>query len=463
MAVKAKFTDTNTARVAEELYLDISGRGMTYYITTYGCQMNAHDSEKLAGILESCGYKKGSSVEESDFILFNTCCVREHAEKRVFSNIGALKKLKDEKPSILLGVCGCMMQQKEVADTLSTRYPFVDIIFGTNSMARLPLIIANALHGERVLDYNKSEGGIHEGLPVLREGGISASVNIMYGCDNYCSYCIVPYVRGHERSRNPDDIISEISALSKNGYSEIMLLGQNVNSYALENGQLYFPELLRMVNDIDGIKRIRFMTSHPKDLSDELISAMADCPNVARHIHLPVQSGSNEILLAMNRKYTREHYLTRVEKLRLALPSIEITTDFIVGFPGETEENFEDTLSIARDVEYSAAFTFMYSARSGTSAALMEDQVPADVKKDRLLRLNDVQAQNTKKTNERYVGRCEEILVEGKDERKENLYFGKLSSAKSVYFHSDTNNIGQYVWVDIDGTNQNTLTGVIKK
>lgn len=368
-------------QASASLKKELEGRGFQYYIESYGCQMNDHDAEKLSGMLQTCGFSPAPSKEEATLLLFNTCCVREHAEKRVFGNIGALKKRKENEPGLLIGVCGCMMQQREVAERLFKRFPFVDLVFGTHELHHFPLLLSRTLAGERVFSVRESDGEIAEGLPVVRGGSFSTFVTIMYGCNNFCSYCIVPYVRGRERSRAPENIVAEVRSLAERGFREITLLGQNVNSYAYADDGVDFPELLRRVSTVEGIERIRFMTSHPKDLSPRLIEAMATLPKVCNHIHLPVQSGSNRILSEMNRRYTREKYLGLVEDIRAAVEGVELTTDIIVGFPGETEEDFEETLALVRQVGFSAAYTFMYSPRLGTRAAEMENQVPEEVKK----------------------------------------------------------------------------------
>ncbi len=440
---------------------EITPRGLKYYIETYGCQMNMNDSEKLAGILCAAGFSPAGSKEDADFLLFNTCCVRDHAEKRVFGNIGALKQRKDEQPHFLIGVCGCMMQQEAVAKKLYKRYPFVDLIFGTHQMHELPNMLQRVMSGERVLFNAEPDSNVVEGLPVLRAPGVSTSVSIMFGCNNFCSYCIVPYVRGRERSREPERILKEITDLADSGYSEITLLGQNVNSYGKDIGTT-FPELLYAAAKIEGIRRIRFMTSHPKDVSPALIRAMADLPKVCHHIHLPVQSGSDRILRLMNRGYTHQRYLELVAQLRGKVPDIEITTDIIVGFPGETEADFEDTLELVRQVGFSAAFTFMYSPRPGTRAAEMPDQLPQSEKKKRLLTLNELQASQTKKNNEKYIGYVGDILVEGCDTRgAEALAYGKYQNFKMVYFPGHADMIGQYLRVGVKKAQKNSLIGEI--
>ena len=429
-----------------------------YYIETYGCQMNEHDSETLAGMLERMGYVRAEEKSKADLIIFNTCCIREHAEKRTFGNVGFIKEIKQENPALITAVCGCMMQQKEVAKRLAARFPFVDMVFGTNELAVFPQLLERVMDGGRVFEIKDIEGEIPEGLPMKRAEGFSTFVNIMYGCNNFCSYCIVPYVRGRERSRRAEDIVAEVRrAVNEEGYTEVTLLGQNVNSY--NGGGVRFPELLRMVNEVEGLKRLRFMTSHPKDLSHELVMAMRDCDKVCEHIHLPVQSGSNRILMLMNRRYTREHYLDLVRDLRENVPGVEITTDIIVGFPTETEEDLEDTLSLVREVGFSAAYSFAYSVREGTVAARMDGQIPEEVKKERLARLNTVITESVVGANDKYMGVEGEILIEGCDKRGEPMMFGKLPSLKMVYVRGDESMIGKYYKVRITGTRFNSLVG----
>ncbi len=447
-------------QASASLKKELEGRGFQYYIESYGCQMNDHDAEKLSGMLQTCGFSPAPSKEEATLLLFNTCCVREHAEKRVFGNIGALKKRKEDEPGLLIGVCGCMMQQREVAERLFKRFPFVDLVFGTHELHHFPLLLSRTLAGERVFSVRESDGEIAEGLPVVRGGSFSTFVTIMYGCNNFCSYCIVPYVRGRERSRAPEIIVAEVRSLAERGFREITLLGQNVNSYAYADDGVDFPELLRRVSTVEGIERIRFMTSHPKDLSPRLIEAMATLPKVCNHIHLPVQSGSNRILSEMNRRYTREKYLGLVEDIRAAVEGVELTTDIIVGFPGETEEDFEETLALVRQVGFSAAYTFMYSPRLGTRAAEMENQVPEEVKKDRLLRLNACSAEQLKVGNRKYIGQEGTVLVEGCDRReKAPMAYGKLTNFKMVYFPGDAGLIGSMRHVRITGIQNNSLIG----
>ena len=431
-----------------------------YYIETYGCQMNEHDSEKIAGMLERMGYVKADNKKDADLILFNTCCVREHAEKRTFGNVGFIKEIKENNPALITAVCGCMMQQREVAKRLASRFPFVDMVFGTNELHIFPIMLERVMNGGRVFEIKDNDGEIAEGLPIKRTEGFSTFVNIMYGCNNFCSYCIVPYVRGRERSRKADDIVEEVRrVVETEGFTEVTLLGQNVNSYNDEG--VRFPELLRRVNAIEGLKRLRFMTSHPKDLSHELVTSMAECDKVCEHIHLPVQSGSNRILELMNRRYTRERYLDLIRDLRENVKGVEITTDIIVGFPTETEEDFEDTLDIVRKVGFSAAYSFAYSVRPGTKAAVMDGQIPESLKKERLARLNAVIMESAVGANDKYMGEEGEILVEGRDTRGEPMMFGKLPSLKMVYVNGDESMIGEYHRVRITGTRFNSLSGEI--
>ena len=451
--------DTALNSAMERICSKIGDMGLKYYIETYGCQMNEHDSEKIAGMLVKCGYTKADSKQDADFILFNTCCVREHAELRTFGNVGFIKELKQLNPRLILGVCGCMMQQKDVADKLYKRFPFVDLIFGTHELKNFPFMLEKVLDNERIINISEMNGEVIEGLPVERTPGFSTFVNIMYGCNNFCTYCIVPYVRGRERSRRAEDVVNEVREVVALGYKEVTLLGQNVNSYYSDG--VNFPKLLEMVNAVPGLTRLRFMTSHPKDLSDELIEAMAKLDKVGNHIHLPVQSGSDEILRRMNRRYTSSQYLELVSKLRSKVKDVEITTDIIVGFPGETEEDFEATCDIVRKVGYSNAYTFAYSPREGTIAATMPDQIAQEVKKQRLNKLNAVLAETIPCGNEKYIGFEGDILIEGVDHRAEPLLFGKLSNFKMVYVQGDERLIGTMVHVKVDGLRFNSLFGHI--
>lgn len=447
--------------IAETIAKEIGDRSLLYFVETFGCQMNVRDSETIKGELIEMGYTESPDKESADMILYNTCCVREHAEKRLMGNIGALKELYDRKPGMIIGICGCMMQQDGIAKKLLKRFSHVNLIFGTNVLHRLPEMIERVMNGERVIMTDRAEDAIAEGLPQLRDNPRSAFVNIMYGCDNYCSYCIVPYVRGHERSRDPKDIRNEVAALVGSGISEITLLGQNVNSYGNDGSAgMSFAQLLAFVSDVAGLKRLRFMSSHPKDLNEDVIQAIASLPNVCHHVHLPVQSGNDAILKRMNRRYTRERYLSIVSRLRELVPDIEFTTDIIVGFPGETEEAFLDTLSLVEEVGFASAFTFAYSQRRGTVAAKLPDQIPEPVKKDRLKRLNKLQAVKTIENNAKYIDHVGEVLVEGYDCRgSETMLYGKYQNFKMVYFPGDPILLNHYVTVRVTKPSKNSLLG----
>ena len=448
-------------KIAEAVYLETRDRDLKYFVETFGCQMNVRDSETIKGELVEMGYSEAPGKEEADLILYNTCCVRDHAEKRLMGNIGALKELKDRKPGLIIGVCGCMMQQEAVAKKLLKRFPHVSLVFGTNVLYRFPEMLEKVMNGERIAVTDRADDAIAEGLPQMRDNARSAFVNIMFGCNNFCSYCIVPYVRGRERSRMPEDIRREIESLVRSGISEITLLGQNVNSYGNDGSTgMTFAQLLRYVSDVPGLKRLRFMSSHPKDLNEDVIQAIAAIPNVCHHVHLPVQSGNDEILRRMNRRYTRERYLSIINRLRELVPDIEFTTDIIVGFPGETEEAFSDTLSLVKEVGFAAAFTFAYSPRQGTVAAKMEDQIPEPVKKRRLKQLNELQAEKTVENNEKYIGYVGEVLVEGCDMRNDTtMLYGKYQNFKMVYFPGDISLLNRYVTVRVLQTNKNSLLG----
>ena len=428
-----------------------AGRPLTYHISTFGCQMNFKDSEKLAGILEEIGYVE-TETEAADFVLLNTCTVRENANQKVYGHLGILKNYKKKNPHMMIALCGCMMQEELVVEKLKESYRFVDIIFGTHNIYKLAELIQTRLESDRmVVDLWKDAKEIVEDLPSVRKYTFKAGVNIMFGCNNFCSYCIVPYVRGRERSREPEDIIHEIEDMVSEGVVEIMLLGQNVNSYGktLEH-PISFAQLLERVEQIPGLKRIRFMTSHPKDLSDDLITVMAKSEKICRHMHLPVQSGSSRLLERMNRRYTKEHYLELVRKLREAIPDISLTTDIIVGFPGETEEDFEETLDVVRQAEYDSAYTFIYSKRTGTPAANMPDQVPDDVVKERFNRLLQVVAESSAKRTGRLEGQTAEVLVEGISEQDPSMITGRLSNNLLVHFPGDESYIGNLCKVHLD-------------
>lgn len=428
-----------------------AGRPLTYHISTFGCQMNFKDSEKLAGILEEIGYVE-TETEAADFVLLNTCTVRENANQKVYGHLGILKNYKKKNPHMMIALCGCMMQEELVVEKLKESYRFVDIIFGTHNIYKLAELIQTRLESDRmVVDLWKDAKEIVEDLPSVRKYTFKAGVNIMFGCNNFCSYCIVPYVRGRERSREPEDIIHEIEDMVSEGVVEIMLLGQNVNSYGktLEH-PISFAQLLERVEQIPGLKRIRFMTSHPKDLSDDLITVMAKSEKICRHMHLPVQSGSSRLLERMNRRYTKEHYLELVRKLREAIPDISLTTDIIVGFPGETEEDFEETLDVVRQAEYDSAYTFIYSKRTGTPAANMPNQIPDDVVKERFNRLLQVVAESSAKRTGRLEGQTAEVLVEGISEQDPSMITGRLSNNLLVHFPGDESYIGKLCKVHLD-------------
>ncbi|WP_123053814.1 tRNA (N6-isopentenyl adenosine(37)-C2)-methylthiotransferase MiaB [Clostridium sp. JN-1] len=432
-----------------------------FFIETWGCQMNEEDSEKLSGMLRKIGYDRTDIREDSDLIIFNTCCVRENAELKVYGNLGALKSLKKRKPELVIAVCGCMMQQKEMAQKVVKKFPFVDIVFGTHNTYKFPEYLNTVKqNGTSVIAIQDKEDGIIEGIPIDRESKIKAFVTIMYGCNNFCTYCVVPYVRGRERSRKPEDIEREIVELVSKGYKEVTLLGQNVNSYGKGlNPEINFAELLRRINKIEGLERIRFMTSHPKDLTRDVIDAVAQCDKVCEHIHLPVQSGSTKILNKMNRKYTCEQYLKLVSDIKQTIPNAAITTDIIVGFPGETEEDFECTLDLAKQVEYDSAFTFLYSKRENTPAKEMEGHIPEDIKHERFERLVKVINESCSKKNAEYEGRVEEILVEGFSKNDINKLTGRTRTGKLVNFTGNKEHIGELVSVKITKAKSFSLEG----
>jgi tRNA-N(6)-(isopentenyl)adenosine-37 thiotransferase enzyme MiaB len=426
------------------------GTNKKYLIYTYGCQMNEHDTEVMKGLFEQMGYTATEDRNEADVILLNTCAIRENAEDKVFGELGHLKSLKTEKPELILGVCGCMSQEESVVSRILQKHSFVDLIFGTHNIHRLPELLMNAIFSkEMVVEVWSKEGDIIENLPKKREG-MRAWVNIMYGCDKFCTYCIVPYTRGKERSRLPEDVIAEVRELARQGFKEITLLGQNVNAYGKDftDRNYRFGDLMKDISKID-IPRVRFTTSHPRDFDDHLIEVLAGRGNLVEHIHLPVQSGSTAILKKMSRKYTRESYLELVRKIRAAIPDVVLTTDIIVGFPGETEEQFEETLSLVREVRFDSAFTFIYSPRAGTPAAEMADDVSAETKKERLKRLNDLMAELSRESNERLKGQIVEVLVEGESKNKANMLSGRTRTNKLVHFEGPKEWIGQFVHVRV--------------
>ena len=427
------------------------GRPLAANITTFGCQMNARDSEKLSGILREAGYVETES-EDADFVIYNTCTVRENANLRVYGRLGVLHGYKKKNPNMKIALCGCMMQEATVVEKLQKSYRFVDLIFGTHNIFKFAELLAMTLESDRmIIDIWKDTDQIVEDLPNERKYAFKSGVNIMFGCNNFCSYCIVPYVRGRERSREAKDIVREIETLVKDGVVEVMLLGQNVNSYGKNLEQpMTFAELLREIEQIDGLERIRFMTSHPKDLSDDLIEVMANSKKICPHLHLPLQSGSSRILKAMNRRYDKEKYLALAKKIRERLPDIALTTDIIVGFPGETEEDFQETLDVVRQVRYDSAFTFIYSKRTGTPAAVMEDQIPEDVVKDRFDRLLKEVQTISKEMAERFTGNEETVLVEEKNSQMDGYVTGRLGNNHVVHFEGSEELIGKLIRVRLD-------------
>ena len=438
---------------------------LKYYIETWGCQMNEEDSEKLSGMLKRIGYTRTENKEEAGIILFNTCCVRENAENKVFGNLGALKKLKKKNPDLIIGICGCMMQQEGMADRILKEFPYVNIIFGTHNAYKFPEYLNRVrTEGVQIKEIFNKETEIVEGLPIDRESSVKAFVTIMYGCNNFCTYCIVPYVRGRERSRKPEDILKEIRELVAQGYKEITLLGQNVNSYGkgLEE-DVDFAKLLRMINEIEGLERVRFMTSHPKDLTVDVIMAIKECDKLCEQIHLPVQSGSNSILKKMNRHYTREYYLDLVKKIKEEIPGVTLTTDIIVGFPGETEEDFQETLELVKEVGYSSAFTFIYSRRNNTPADMMLNQVSEEDKHHRFNRLVAAVNERVIAQNKAEEGNILEVLVEGNSKNDAEKLTGRTRTGRLVNFTGEGINAGDIVNVKITRAQNFSLIGEVVK
>ncbi len=426
------------------------GKNLKYTILTMGCQLNENDSEKLCGMLEKMGYTRTENQKEADLALFNTCCVRENAEDKLFGKLGELKRIKEEK-GIIIAIGGCMMQEKHITDKIKESYPFVDILFGTHTLHKFPEDLYKSIEEKRKLeDILDIEGKIYEGLPIKRNSNIKASVTIMNGCNNFCTYCIVPYVRGRERSRAPKDIINEVRDLAKQGYKEITLLGQNVNSYLRverEKGITFeeyegvnsFATLLRAINKIDGIERIRFVSPHPKDFTDDVIQAIKECDKVCKLVHLPLQSGNTKVLKEMNRKYTKEQYLELVEKMKREIPNLTLSTDIIVGFPGETDEEFEDTLDVVRKVKFEQVYMFIYSRRVGTPGDRMENQVPEDIKHKRFDKLKSLVESQIEENNQKYIGTIQKVLVEGESKNNDKMLTGRTDSNKVVIFEGDKN------------------------
>lgn len=434
-----------------------------YKISTFGCQMNEHDSEKISWILESMGYTPTEETEEADFIVYNTCVIRKSAEEKVYGQLGHLKDLKRRRPNLIIAICGCMMQREDVREVILTKHKHVDIIFGTHNIHKLPqLINTNKQTGKTAIDIVEENKEIEDNIDANRAFSYKAYVNIMYGCNNFCTYCIVPYTRGREQSREPENIIKEIQELVSTGCKEVTLLGQNVNSYGNTLNKDYsFTNLLEDINNIEGLDRIRFMTSHPKDISDDVINSYVKLDKLCNHLHLPFQSGSNKVLHSMNRKYTREDYLKIISKIKQTDPNIAITTDIIVGFPGETEEDFQETLELVKECEFDSAYTYLYSVREGTKAAEMEDQVPDDVKHIRFNKLLDILYPIGLKKNQEILGQTLEVLVEDISKNNEEVLSGRSRNSKLVHFKGDKDLIGKIVKVKIENCTTFTLEGTM--
>lgn len=435
------------------------GLSKKYCIVTLGCQMNVRDSQTMSGWLAQMGFTETDSREQADIVIYNTCCVRENAENKALGNVIWLKELKKNKPDMIIGVCGCMMQEQGISENLKSRYPFIDFVFGTHNAYCFPEYLYRVLNGERVFEVWQSDGVIPEGMPARRNSVLNSFVNIMYGCNNFCTYCIVPYVRGRERSRDPEDILRECCSLKQQGAREIMLLGQNVNSYM--GGGSAFADLIKRIDDL-GIERIRFMTSHPKDITNELIDCFASCRHLMPALHLPVQAGNNEVLRRMNRRYTAEKYLETVSHIREVCPQIGLTSDIIVGFPGETAEQFEDTMRLAEKVRYDAAYTFIFSPRAGTLAAGYDDPVSMEEKTERIERLIALQQDITSQTLAAQIGSVQPVLVENVSTRSEATIGGKTPRGHMVNFEGNTGLIGQIVNVKITEAGKNTLKGTLE-
>lgn len=443
-------------------------KNVKYSILTMGCQLNENDSEKLSGMIEEMGYTRTENIEETDLIVFNTCCVRENAEDKLFGKLGEVKKIK-EKRGTIIAIGGCMMQEEHIVEKLQKSYPFFDIVFGTHTLHKFPQDLYNIiLNKKRIKDIINIDGEIVEGLPIKRDDKIKASVTIMYGCNNFCSYCIVPYVRGRERSRKAEDILKEVQELADKGYKEITLLGQNVNSYMrmekVENKNekiTSFAELLYEVNKIEGIERIRFVSPHPKDFTDDVIEAIKKCDKVCKLIHLPLQSGNTKVLKEMNRKYTKEQYLNLVEKMKKEIPNVTFSTDIIVGFPGETDEEFEDTLDVVEKVNFEQVYMFIYSRRVGTPADKMENQVPEEQKHIRFNKLKMLVEQQIANKNKQYIDTKQKVLVEGKSKNNDNMLTGRTDSNKVVIFEGEDNLIGKVIDLKIVSEHMWYLKGEI--
>ena len=432
-----------------------------YMIMTFGCQLNENDSEKIAGMVENLGYEKTDDLSKCDLVVFNTCCVRENAEERLFGKIGEIKKLKEERGTII-AIGGCMMQEEHILEKIKKSYKYIDLVFGTHTLNKFEEDLKKIIEEKKkIRDVIDIDGEVIEGLPIKRNDKFKASVSIMYGCNNFCSYCIVPYVRGRERSRKKEDILKEVESLAKEGYKEITLLGQNVNSY--DGGDGYkFSNLLYDVCKIEGIERIRFISPHPKDFTDDVIKAIKDNKKISRIVHLPLQSGSTKVLKEMNRKYTKEQYLDLAEKMRKEIPDILFSTDIIVGFPGETEEDFENTLDVVRKMNYEQIFMFIYSRRVGTVADKMENQIPEEIKHKRFERLKKLYDDNVSKNNEKFIGKVEKILVDGESKNNENMFTGRNDANKVIIFEGSKDLIGKMINVKITEEHKWYLKGEVE-
>ena len=444
------------------------GKNLKYYILTMGCQLNENDSEKICGMAEEMGYSKTDEIMEADLVIYNTCCVRENAEEKLFGKLGEVKKQKEAKGTII-AIGGCMMQEEHIVDKIKKSYKY-DVIFGTHTLYKFPKDLYDAImENKKITDILDIDGEIIEGLPIKRDDNIRASVTIMNGCNNFCTYCIVPYVRGRERSRNPEDILEEIRGLAKEGYKEITLLGQNVNSYMRVEREKNenvseinsFAKLLRAVDKIEGIEKIRFTSPHPKDFTDDVIEAIRDCKKVSKFIHLPLQSGSTNVLKVMNRVYTKEQYLKLVEKMKKMIPDVKFSTDIIVGFPGETEEDFEDTLDVVKKVRYEQIFMFIYSRRKGTPADKMENQIPEEIKHKRFDRLKELYEKLVEENNKEYIGKTFEMLVEGYSKTNDNYLTGRTDTNKVVIFEGNKDIIGKVVNIRIISDHKWYLKGEV--
>ena len=469
---------SNEIKIQEEYIKKVKkinqDKNLKYTILTMGCQLNENDSEKLCGMLEKMGYTKTEKQNDADLALFNTCCVRENAEDKLFGKLGELKRLKEQK-GIIIAIGGCMMQEKHITDKIKESYPFVDILFGTHTLHKFPEDLYKVIEEKRKLeDILDIDGKIYEGLPIKRDSKIKASVTIMNGCNNFCCYCIVPYVRGRERSRQPRDIIEEVKKLAKEGYKEITLLGQNVNSYLRVEreknipfeeyqGVNSFATLLRAINKIDGIERIRFISPHPKDFTDDVIEAIADCEKVCKLVHLPLQSGNTKVLKEMNRKYTKEQYLNLVEKMKNKIPNLTLSTDIIVGFPGETDEEFEDTLEVVKKVRFEQVYMFIYSRRVGTPGDKMQNQIPEDIKHKRFDKLKALVESQIEENNKKYIGTTQKILVEGESKNNSNMLSGRTESNKVVIFEGSKELIDKIINIKIISQHMWYLKGEILK